>query len=94
MSTITAPIARIVWLSWFVFQTVANRPLFGKKNLTLAKMLRFWAVGGVGFGINLAVLYTFTEVVGFWYIISAVVALFAAATSNFILNAIWTFKES
>ena len=96
MSTLeraAVPLLYFVWICWFKLEAVAHRPLFGKRNLTLVKMLKFWMIGGLGFGINLAVLYTVTELVGLWYMTAAVFALFAAATSNFILNALWTFKE-
>ena len=57
------------------------------------RWLRFGIVGGIGSLIHFTVLFGFTRFVGLWYILSAVLAVFVAATSNYILNQVWTFKE-
>lgn len=63
-----------------------------KKNV-IKEFFKFAFVGFIGTIINLAVLYYFTEFFGVYYIISAVFAFIIAATSNFIVNKVWTFKE-
>jgi len=57
------------------------------------RWLRFGIVGATGTVIHLAVLYGLTDLIGLWYIASAVIAVVVAATNNYILNHIWTFKE-
>lgn len=57
------------------------------------EFFKFAFVGFIGTIVNLVVLYSFTEFLEIYYMVSAVVAFVVAATSNFILNKIWTFKE-
>ena len=57
------------------------------------RWLRFGIVGAVGAVVHLAVLYGLSNLMGLWYIASGVIAVLAAATTNYILNHIWTFKE-
>ena len=57
------------------------------------RWLRFGIVGAVGAVVHLAVLYGLTDLMGLWYIASGVIAVLVAATNNYILNHIWTFKE-
>jgi len=57
------------------------------------RWLRFGLVGTVGAMIGFPVLYTLTEFVGLFYLISAVVAIVCASTSNYFLNNHWTFRE-
>ncbi len=57
------------------------------------RWLRFGIVGAVGAVVHLAVLYGLTDLMGLWYIASGIIAVLAAATTNYILNHIWTFKE-
>jgi len=57
------------------------------------EFFKFAFVGFIGTIINLVILASFTEFLKIYYLLSAVFAFVAAATSNFILNKIWTFKE-
>jgi len=57
------------------------------------RWLRFGLVGAIGATIGFPVLYTLTEVVGLFYVVSAVVAIVCASTSNYFLNNRWTFQE-
>jgi len=59
----------------------------------LKEFIKFCLVGLTGTLINLAVLYWFTEFLGVYYLVSAIFAFVIAATSNYVLNKIWTFKE-
>ena len=54
--------------------------------------LKFCTVGASGTVINLSILITLTEGAGLHYVISAVIAIGVAMTSNFIWNKFWTFK--
>ncbi len=63
-----------------------------KKNV-ITEFFKFALVGLIGTVINLLILYFLTEFFGIYYLFSAVVAFIVAASNNFILNKIWTFKE-
>ena len=63
------------------------------KKQVIIQFFRFAFVGLIGTVINIAVLYLFTEHLMIYYIYSAIIAFFIAATFNFIFNKIWTFKE-
>jgi len=63
------------------------------KRKVIDEFFKFGLVGILGMLINLFILYIFTEFVGIYYLISAIIAFFVAVTHNFILNKLWTFKE-
>ena len=63
-----------------------------KKNV-MNEFFKFAFVGFIGTFINLAVLYMLTDMMGIYYVLSAIVSFMVAMTSNFILNKTWTFKE-
>ena len=63
------------------------------RRKVIDEFFKFGLVGFLGTLINLLILYVFTEFVGIYYLVSAIIAFFVAMTSNFILNKIWTFKE-
>jgi dolichol-phosphate mannosyltransferase len=56
------------------------------------RFLRFCAVGAIGAVLNLAVLYSLTEL-GVFYLISGILGIEAGLLSNFFLNRSWTFKD-
>ena len=60
---------------------------------TEVQFLKFALVGFLGTLINLAVLYSLTEILGVYYILSAVAAFMVAVTSNYMLNKVFTFGE-
>jgi dolichol-phosphate mannosyltransferase len=57
------------------------------------QFLKFCVVGSLGTIVNLAILYSLVEFAKLWYIFSAAIAFVIAATHNYILNKIWTFKD-
>jgi dolichol-phosphate mannosyltransferase len=59
----------------------------------LQQRLRFVSAGVPGVLLFYITLYTLTEVVGLWYIGSAVIAAVINYTSNFLLQKFWTFKN-
>ena len=63
----------------------------GTKNV-LNRLWKFNAVSIIALGINIITLYTFTEILGIWYIISNLIGILAATLVNFIVNDRWTFK--
>ena len=60
---------------------------------TLKQFGKFVIVGGWGTLINLALLYIFTDVLGYLVIFSQILALIVVSINNFILNKVWTFNE-
>lgn len=57
------------------------------------QFLKFCIVGALGTIINLLVLYGLVEFAKLWYIFGAILAFAIAATNNYALNKIWTFKD-
>jgi dolichol-phosphate mannosyltransferase len=74
----------------YLYKLVESIPY--KKNL-FVEFFKFAFVGAIGTIVNLLVLYLLTEFVHVYYILSAIFAFVVAATHNFILNKLWTFKE-
>jgi putative flippase GtrA len=58
------------------------------------QLVRFGAVGGLGFIVNLAVYALFVHAVGVDYHVAAVAAWLVAVLNNFVLNRHWTFDAS
>ena len=59
-----------------------------------SQFLKFALVGAIGTIINIAVLYALTEFLGVYYLVSAFFAFCAAVINNFLLNKVFTFKET
>lgn len=57
------------------------------------RVFRFSSVAVSGLLINELLLWSFTEFVGLFYLISSIIASVTSTTSNFILNDNWTFKD-
>jgi putative flippase GtrA len=56
------------------------------------QLVRFGAVGGVGFVVNLAVYTLCVHALGMDYHAAAVLAWLVAVANNFVLNRHWTFE--
>ena len=72
-----------------------NRPKETRNSIHfLSKAARFFTVGLSGFGVNYLFSFLFTiGLFDMWYLHANVVGIFAAMSSNFILNKIWTFED-
>jgi putative flippase GtrA len=57
------------------------------------KLLRFIAVGGFCFLLNLAVLYVGTDVIGLHYLVSMLASVAITTAASWLLNRIYTFKS-
>ncbi len=55
---------------------------------------KYYLVGASGVIVNLGILFTLTEFAGLWYLLSSSIAIYTSITTNFILNKIWTFKDT
>lgn len=62
------------------------------KNLIL-KFIKFGIVGASGMVVHFGVLYLFREVVGLNSFVANTIGFICAATTNYILNRIWTFRS-
>jgi dolichol-phosphate mannosyltransferase len=59
----------------------------------LVRLLKFNLVSAAGIGINMGVLWTCTEVLGIYYLISNLCGIAAAMLWNFIINLSWTWRR-
>lgn len=57
------------------------------------RVIRFLSAGGLGVLLYYLVLYILTELLGVWYMASAVIASLINRTSNFVLQKYWTFQN-
>lgn len=56
-------------------------------------MLKFFIVGTSGVAVNLGTIYILTNLLGLWYLYSAIFGVIASVTTNFLGNKTWTFKS-
>ena len=66
----------------------------GGFSLFAKHAVKYYAVGGSGVLVNLGILYALTDLAGYWYIASQIIAISVSITSNFLFNRFWTFGES
>lgn len=59
----------------------------------LIKALKFSTVGASGAVIGLLMLYLLTDLAGWYYLASFVIASLLSITNNYIWNSLWTFKK-
>lgn len=71
--------------------TFRDRRSPGVKSV-LRRGLKFNLVSIGGLGINMAILLTFTEVLGISYLISNLIGIAGATAWNFTINTLWTWR--
>lgn len=59
----------------------------------ILKFVKFGLVGGSGMVVDLGVLYLMRDVVGLPDLVANTISFTIAATSNYFLNRIWTFRS-
>jgi len=64
------------------------------RKRTAKEAVKYTLISFIGGALNLAILYSLTEFLGIYYVISAVIGFIAAGINNFTLNKVWTFKEN
>ncbi|MEK6860293.1 MAG: GtrA family protein [Nanoarchaeota archaeon] len=64
-----------------------------RKKEDVIQFLKFIIIGIINTLVNLSVFYILTDVIGVYYMVSAVIAFMFAVTNSFILNKTWTFEE-
>lgn len=57
------------------------------------KILRYLISGGTAAIVDLAILYLLTDIMGVWYLFSAVLAFIIAFVVSFVLQKYWTFAN-
>jgi len=57
------------------------------------KILRFFVSGSAATSVDLFLLFFFTEIVGFWYIYSAILAFGSSFFVSFYMQKYWTFED-
>lgn len=57
------------------------------------RLIKYGLVGVSGVIINFTLLYILTEFIGFVYMLSAVIAVTVAASSNYMINHHWSFND-
>ncbi len=77
-----------------IFSYLKNLMGYLRYKKITSEFFKFAFVGLLGTILNLVVLYSLTEFLQIYYLLSAIVAFVVSATHNFILNKIWTFKEN
>lgn len=60
----------------------------------LLETVRYLVAGGIGLGLYYLLLYTLTEYLNWWYVLSASIATIVNFTSNFLLKKFWAFKDT
>lgn len=64
------------------------------RKRTAREVVKYTLVSFMGGALNLAILYSLTEFLGVYYILSAAIGFIVAGINNFTLNKVWTFKEN
>jgi putative flippase GtrA len=75
-------------------QKLADKPYFNHSNLTIRKAISFCIVSAIGGVILLGITYTMTEWGGQWYMYSAFVGGVVGVAVKFVLNSVFTYKDS
>ncbi|MCX6753876.1 MAG: GtrA family protein [Candidatus Nomurabacteria bacterium] len=60
---------------------------------SVLKVVRFLVSGGIGVIFGFITLYSLTEYVGLWYILSAAITFVLSDVLGFILKKIWVFED-
>ena len=58
-----------------------------------SSLFRFYVVGGSTTLLQLVLLFLLTDMLGIWYLLSAVIALLLSFMGNFYFNRVWTFSS-
>jgi dolichol-phosphate mannosyltransferase len=74
--------------------TIDAKKNTGGFSLFAKHAIKYYAVGGSGVLVNLGILYALTDLAGYWYLASQVIAISVSISSNFLFNRFWTFSDS
>jgi len=76
------------WIDRILFKI----PFIGKR-IYLRQLSKFVVVGSLSAAINFLILYSFTEWLSVWYLISCILGFIISAIFNFLVNKFWTFNN-
>lgn len=77
-----------------MIQTIQNAyASLDERYPTHTKIFRFLVSGGISTGVDLGLLYLFTDFFGIWYLVSSVLAFILAFFVSFGLQKFWTFRD-
>ncbi len=65
-----------------------------RRRQNWVQLLQFCVVGGVGYGVNLAVYTLLVHGAGLHYLAAAALSFVVAVTNNYVLNRWWTFRTA
>ena len=71
--------------------TIEDGEKKGGLSLFAKHEVQFYIVGASGVLVNLGILYILTDIGGFWYVASQIIAISISITTNFFFNRYWTF---
>ena len=74
--------------------TIEDDKKKGGLSLFAKHAVQFYIVGASGVLVNLGILYLLTDIGGFWYVASQIIAISVSITTNFFFNRFWTFSDS
>lgn len=57
------------------------------------QIIKYLIAGGTAAAVDLALLYIFTDIFGWWYLVAACLAFAAAFFVSFFLQKFWTFRD-
>ena len=63
------------------------------RNPGLRRLIKFFTVGATGTVVNQGLLWSLTDILGMYYLYSALISIESSIISNFILNNAWTFRD-
>jgi putative flippase GtrA len=64
-----------------------------KSSNTLIQLFRYTFVGGFAFIVDFCSLYTLTEFLHIYYLVSAAIAFFIGVTTKYALSIVWVFNR-
>lgn len=93
-ATMVAYLHQLLALYLYRVRQLLTRPILHYSNLTLSKAFRFLLAGSGGASIAFTLTYVLTEYANLWYMLSLVIGTGLGTIFNFVVNAIWTFREN
>ena len=61
--------------------------------ISFSRAWKFVAAGGLVMVLSIVLMYLFTDIVGFYYVASAVLVLLISLTINYFINNAWAFND-
>ena len=71
--------------------TIEDDKKKGGLSLFAKHAVQYYIVGASGVFVNLGILFILTDIAGFWYVASQIIAISVSITTNFFFNRYWTF---